>query len=767
MKRDLPTPTEILEELADKTAAQIDRRAPVAFDNAFREMTRYHRFLLALNATKTPDGGAMNYAEIAGNSWNAPHHDWMRQYARLFERAADRIPDDSHFIRSLSYAPIYLLQTSEDIDLSANVIKTILDLGPVMVHRLEGWVTKRTTIETRKGEVPEQRLTLAGSEAKAYANVLPDLVGAWESLLQLAPSLYRWRDGNEQSNSQKWLAFRSSWPFLWQHLTNTAYSLAVSVWNEDEAGSAVFRDTLARWPTTLSYHFEDYADLRQRRLIYPDVLNLSWQEASAQLAPLSFDQPPTFAPERVFASIVRSAHDDVVLLTATLLLFWTINDKQSSNIGGLVAKSLLRNEDPDDLRSSGAKNLSLRSTLLSILRMEMVGNSYKDGSYGANLDGLVRTLDTMTERAVVPGRVFTPSTIHGREDLLLAVTAVLAAATPSDGDDNLHSRITTLAEEEELLPEGDRSLRNVLHELSRLQSALTQRHPQLIRGVRVLDPNKDMEALAPRLLQILHSVETTIQDKRLERLRSRAVDQNKLESLRSSVEESLFTQPAKVGFFLDVELIKGKRDADGEMYTISWKGIRKAQLIDPPMEAPTSRFEETYASATVRQATSYAWRAFARRNRTQIRVDAKIEEKEFWRQIAPLIDQVGPDPTLIISRSAEGRALRGILFGSAATRPELKIEQLPRNSQGGSYIATIQNVSVFGSDVDAGTAWLFSARALRRLTYAQLDEFGRYVNLAFELQDDKEGTLRFRFRQRTHWANTPTFEIRIPDPDEP
>ncbi len=55
-RRDLPTPGQILEELADKTAAQIDRMAPVAFDDAWREMTRYHRFLLALNASRTPMG---------------------------------------------------------------------------------------------------------------------------------------------------------------------------------------------------------------------------------------------------------------------------------------------------------------------------------------------------------------------------------------------------------------------------------------------------------------------------------------------------------------------------------------------------------------------------------------------------------------------------------------------------------------------------------------------------------------------------------------
>ena len=103
--RDLPTPDQILEELADKTAAQIDRLAPVAFDSAFREVMRYHRFLLALNAARTPDGSPFNYAEVAGDGWQAPHRDWIRQYVRLFERAADRIPDEKVTLSVRSLTP--------------------------------------------------------------------------------------------------------------------------------------------------------------------------------------------------------------------------------------------------------------------------------------------------------------------------------------------------------------------------------------------------------------------------------------------------------------------------------------------------------------------------------------------------------------------------------------------------------------------------------------------------------------------------------------
>ena len=165
MMHDFPTPDDIFEELADKTAVQIDRLAPVAFDNAFRELVRYHRFLLALNTSRTPDGAPFSYAELTGDAWNAPHRQWIAQYRRLFERAMDQLPNDDHFIRSLSYAPSKLLPRPGDPELTPNVVNGILDLGPIMVHRIEAWVTKRTTISVPEGQAAEPRLTLAGSDA--------------------------------------------------------------------------------------------------------------------------------------------------------------------------------------------------------------------------------------------------------------------------------------------------------------------------------------------------------------------------------------------------------------------------------------------------------------------------------------------------------------------------------------------------------------------------------------------------------------------------
>jgi hypothetical protein len=766
MRTELPQPEEILEELADKTAAQIQRLAPVAFNSAFREMTRYHRFLLALSASRAPDGAAFNFAEVAGNAWHAPHLDWIRQYRRLFERAADRLADDDHFIRTLAYAPSRLLPRSGDPELSPNVVRTILDLGPILVTRLEAWVTKRTTVETREGQSAEPRLALAGSDAKAYASVLPHIVGAWESLLHHPPSMYGWREAGEHSDTERWNAYCSSWAFLWQHLTNTAYCLATAVWNEDEVGAALFREALVRWPQALGHRLDDRAELRHRRLLFPSHLTLNWQQVSAEVASLGYDYMPAPKPNQLFASVLRGAHDDVMLLTAALLLSWTANSKQVSDIGGRSARALLRREVSDDHhRRHGREKVGFRALFLDLLRFELAGERHRDGSYAADLDHLVATLDNMTERRVVPGRVFTPSTMHGRDDLLLSELAILFAHVPNDGDDGVLERITGLAREEDVLPRGDASLRDILHALERYQSTLEQSWPGLARGLSSLADGLDPDRARDRLRAIVSAAKLAIEVERRQRLEARAPDLAKLERYRAAIEKALLTEPSETPIFRGVEVGPTVGDHRAEWRDIVFTGIAKAQLLEPPMEPTGLEFEEMLTSGSREIAGRHAWHAFSQRPRKKIGLSACAEDEAFWREIALLIAQVGSDAVLVVSRTAEGRALRKFLYAAAADRPKLRIEQRPQGERRDSYIATIEGVDVFGGDVPAGSAWLFSAAALRASRYAETDPAGRYVELAFELGEENRGELRVRVRQSLEWSMAPVFELTAPDPE--
>lgn len=767
MTRELPTPEQILEELADKAAVHIDRIAPVAFDAAFDELTRYHRFLLSVHASRSTEGLPFNYAAVPGEAWRAPHDEWISQYRGLFERAANRIGDAPDFFEKLAYTPMRLLPRQDEPQLPDDVLGTILDLNLILIHRLEAWVTKRTITETTPGSSASPRLQLAGSDAKSYTNLLPNVIGAWESLLQVAPTLYRWRDDRDGPNSERWNALRASWPFLCKHLYNTAYMLGVAVWNEDETGTALLRDALVRWPRTLSHHFTDRAYLLQRRLLFPDIVSLDLAAAQERIRPLLPEHMPAPTADELFNATLHGAHDDVLLLTSALFLLWSMDGKQATDIGARTAGQLLRREleDPDDERHGTPQDKSFGSLMMDIVRLEIAGDRRPDRTYGAALDHLVTKLDNMTERRVVPGRVFTPSTLHGRDGLQTALASMLLARVP-ESDEPLLKRVKDLAKNEAGLPTGDRSLRDLLHGFDRFTKLLDTPTSAVQRGLTILKPEADFTLAGERLKSILTAMIAAIEGERTARLRAMPISERAIGELRNAVEDSVLTSPGGMVFFRGFSITKTPPNPEAELLQSTFHGLSKAQFVDPPMEWESVGFTGHYAKLVTDGAGQRIWNRFTERPREPASVPARIEDPIFWKQIKDLADGVGAEPMLIVSRQAEGRALRQFVHQIQEPPSGLTIERKSRQDTGNSYIATVDGVDVFGANFPAGTAWLFSPYILQAVEYAQLDTEAHIIKVRFEPGEDLKGSLIAQYKQQAVWADWPIYDIRCEDPED-
>src|SRR5690606_28544808 len=141
------------------------------FEGALGELLRYHQFLLAMHAADE-DNSPVSYAEVSGDEWHPPHRKWIWQYRRLFNRAAERIPDEEYFIGELAHVPQRLLETETGIRLSPAVVEAILDLQPMLMHSVEAWVTRRSITEAA-GSTGATHLGLSGSDARALSATLP------------------------------------------------------------------------------------------------------------------------------------------------------------------------------------------------------------------------------------------------------------------------------------------------------------------------------------------------------------------------------------------------------------------------------------------------------------------------------------------------------------------------------------------------------------------------------------------------------------------
>lgn len=63
-RRDLPTPDDIIEELADQLVSQINRTAVTGFEAALNELIEFHKFVLDAQQYAGADGQQLNYAQV-------------------------------------------------------------------------------------------------------------------------------------------------------------------------------------------------------------------------------------------------------------------------------------------------------------------------------------------------------------------------------------------------------------------------------------------------------------------------------------------------------------------------------------------------------------------------------------------------------------------------------------------------------------------------------------------------------------------------------
>jgi hypothetical protein len=152
-----------------------------------------------------------------GDLWDVPYREWIRQYRRVFESAADKIGVETTFIDWLGHTTMRLMPGGA-AELSPAIVTSLLQ--EVIV--LEAWVTRRTSLDVPTDQAAQPRLQLAGSERRAYENVIRSFVGAWEDILRIADRLYGFREREGRPPADLWKAFGRSMPFLDKHLRNTA-----------------------------------------------------------------------------------------------------------------------------------------------------------------------------------------------------------------------------------------------------------------------------------------------------------------------------------------------------------------------------------------------------------------------------------------------------------------------------------------------------------------------------------------------------------------
>lgn len=751
-----PGPSDMLEELADKVIGQMDRLAVTSFQNALEEMIDFHRFLIEAYETRDERGQAVSFAQIG--DWSALHEEWIREYRRLFERSTRYIGQENDFIETLVRVPFRLLP--RDGRHSAPAVTTsLLDLVNILVHRLEAWLTQRRTYEPGSAVDEAAIPHVAGSDKRAYEEVVMSLVGTWEDTLRIVDHLYRWRR-REIESAEQWQRFAASWPFLQQHLRNSAYLLAVAVWNEDEIGAAYYAEMLLRWFDGLQRKLEDDYHLI-KTVLTPDLLEKQWNDALASLAPMvrspSLDQP---SPSGVFSAIVRNALADAIIVAAGVMLGWFIERRQDTDIAPRIVSRLLSDAITDDDAHRTRRESGFRPFFLQLIRAHTAGERFEQRGYGHWLDRLVATLDSMSERRVVPGRVYSPSTRDEREDLLMSWLTCLLAQMPEEGDANVGRTVSELTDREDAFAHGDRTLRGLLHDLRRLKSALApEQHEYLGRGATALNAETQIDERSERLASILDGIIEAIEAQRWDRLQGRPIDEGKLHAIREQVEQALTSEGGGIEVFEGFSIAREPADLHGRVCTIGQ--IEKGYLTQPEMaQEPVNIWE--FVTTTVRSfAARFVWVGLSQRPRRIVDVQDEASYLAALTDEARPMLQAGLQPVLLVREWSDPPWIRE-WFGWSGERPaDLQVRRKSAVHTN-LYIGTVNDIDVYRVKPDEGQSLLFRSDLLRRVVYGQRDQ-GNIVDVEFSAgQDEQAGSLRFRFSQDTEWRDDEIVVFQYP-----
>ena len=750
----------MLEELADKVIGQMDRLAVTSFDTALSEMIDFHRFLIDAYTTNDTHGSVVSLAQIG--DWGALHRDWISQYRRVFERAAEHIGRENTFIEKLSYAPLRLLPL-DGRRAAPEVVISLLDTANILVLRLEAWLTRHRTYETDAIEGKPAVWRVPGSDKQAYEEVVMRFIGAWESTLQVTDQIYAWRRRGIEPEEQ-WHRYTASWPLLQRHLRNTAYLLAVAVWNEDETGAGYYCEALLRWFDSLQHELEaDYglADV----LLTPDLLEKDWiavQEALAAMAgDRMWDQP---VPAGVFGEVLQRTMADAIFLVIGVTIAWFIEKRQDTDIGAKIAFRLLSGEIKDDTHRQ-RRDTGFQALILNLVRVYVAGERYSEGGYGHWLDGLVELLDSMTERLVVPGRVYSPSTRRERQDLVMPWLASLLASMPAEGDENVVQAITRLTGREESFSKGDRTLRGLLQDLRQAKAGLApEHHDYLARGVKALLANAQVEERIERLSLILDQVTTAIDAQRAERLRDRPVDAVKLEAVRKQVEREITENNGGIEIFQNFAIVRESGDLPKRQTKFSQ--VEKGFLTESEMAQLPGNMWEVVAKFVQDSAIDSVWLDFARCPRRPVEV---ADEAAFLAALTREANQMleaGIQPTLLVPGWRDPEWIRD-WFGWAGKRPEGLTVHRKTEIQAAQYIGTVNEVDVYRARLEPNVALLFRADLLDAVRY-HVDAQGRVLGIEYVEDQNEEGVgeLVFQYSLETEWKTDKVMEFKYPETGE-
>jgi hypothetical protein len=768
---DMPTPDNFLERLVDKLVRQIEQTTATGFRAALDEVIRYHRFILATQNTKDAAGNAFNLAEVGGYI-SRPDADWVRQYRRAFSAAVDKIGSDTFFVDRLSNLTSRLVP-EDGLNVSQRVLQTLLELGIHEVVSLEDWVTRRAVIGT--AVEPGTSPGLAGSDKRAYENVLIGFVGGWETLAQtLISSLALSRRPSTADVAAQWDAFCKGFPVFQTHLHFAAYFLAAAVWNNDALGADRLRDLLLRWLQPFYANLQASYMFGNTLLLTPDLTTRDWPTVHAEVAARMRFRQEAALPGPVSGLLLWELHCDVVCVSGLVALHWYASGQQPSNTAAEAAILTLRREkrpgDGSDLTSTTPK--SVFRLLFDFVIRYALNPRFAEGRHSANIDGLIRLLTNLASPRMVSGRIYGAYGIEGVETLRTVLLAAMAANLPIRNDEGVAKLLDDLRTDP--LFAADESVRNFIWTMQQMVQNLDQAQGNEIyaKAAHAFTRELDLAAATTRLRIVLASAVTVFETLRTERIRNAPLDESRMALVRRRMSEAVSAHGPTITCFRKYAI---QKDLSGTTPTIEFVfGVMDKGVFTLPAMSALSSFEDvpTIFTDILRQKlTDVVFAELYHRPKRVVPVDVSESTKLLWQRVTAEASTVGPEPIVLVPFERIGEEISmtvalAVVGDTAAGLNVTRDASIP-SGWGSGYLGTIEGIPVYGTQALTKQAILCSGKLLRAIGYGVVHGLDDIADFAFvEGADPEKSQVRLKVAQRIEWADDVFVEFNLRQQDQ-
>ncbi|HEV2081820.1 MAG TPA: hypothetical protein VGR32_05120 [Brevundimonas sp.] len=749
---DATPPADILAQFAEGAMAHIDARSITRFQATLREMREYHRLLLKLYATTDPKGRPDSYA-LLDDGLRPYHQSWMEPYRAVITRAVSRISEEPEYFRSVVYIPYGLLVGEQR--LAPQIVKALLRLGPFTVFRLEEWLSRRAAaIGVERAE--DSPVKLIGSDQRAYENAMMDFVSAWESTAR-PTNTYRHMDEAWPDLESQWRDYRLDWPGLRAHCEATAAAFVAAVWNQDPVGVSRLADLLLRWNANLHMGGDVFA-FRHPWLVTGDVMSLEWSAARAAISHTLHEEPwdePT--PAGLFRIVVQNLHRHTVLLTAAVVLNWTLTGKG----GGFAfdaAKRLIDNQLLEEEEPARTNGMRFADRLQALIAMESIGLPHAEKGYGAALDSWVSSLDNVSERRVTTGRVYTPSTVHDRDSLSRALDIILLASTRQNAAAYGLNTLRSLVERD-TTDLAAVTRRNLVQRFQSLGRTVAEADQDVMLAVQNFDHDVNVLQAFDEGRDLANRAEIYLAGIQADRIARAPISPERLRSFRDTVANRLLAGQ-DIPFFQNVSI--GLTDeTQRDPVTRIVPNMDRNEFLDPEIEPQSSNYIEVFAGAAAEQLIAPLWASFLARPIQDVLLKSRPDSLRFWTAITERASKLGREYILILSGSAY-RLFEDRWVNADSHADELDVEYR-RERDRRTYRRSVGDLDIHEFETQrVMEGFLIPTDLLREVRYAR-QPGGNVVDADWleNAEQPRQGRIRLRYTPIYVWEDKPIVRIRF------